>query len=100
MNETNIVNGTIDSKIDESIPILSDVFLDGQPISKENISDIYDQDLPNYATFDKNNFTITGTFPNTSTTDNFTIVVKDIYGNSVELPYSFDVVNSILQLIP
>ena len=62
MNETNIVNGTIDSKIDESIPILSDVFLDGQPISKENISDIYDQDLPNYATFDKNNFTITGTF--------------------------------------
>lgn len=98
MNETNIVNGTIGSKIDESIPILSDVFLDGQPISKENISDIYDQDLPNYATFDKNNFTITGTFPNTSTTDNFTIVVKDIYGNSVELPYSFDVVNSIFTI--
>ena len=98
MNQTNIINGTIGSIIDEEIPILSKVFLDGQTITKENISDIYSQNLPNYAIFDKNNFTITGNFPNTSSSDNFTIVVKDIYGNSVELSYSFDIIDSIFTI--
>lgn len=95
LNETIKLNGTHRSDIDVDVPILSSVFLDGKTISRDNISVAYGEDLPSYLHFHDNNFTITGEFPSRSTFDNFTIVVDDVYGNSVELPYLIDSLGSV-----
>ncbi|RLV83389.1 Axial budding pattern protein 2 [Meyerozyma sp. JA9] len=95
LNETIKLNGTLRSEIDEQVPILSSVFLDGNHISRDNISTAYGEDLPDYLHFNSDNFTITGEFPDKSTFDNFTIIVHDVYGNSVELPYSIDAIGSV-----
>lgn len=95
LNETIKLNGTLRSEIDEQVPILSSVFLDGNQISRDNISTAYGEDLPDYLHFNLDNYTITGEFPEKSTFDNFTIIVYDIYGNSVELPYLIDAIGSV-----
>ncbi|EMG48255.1 hypothetical protein G210_1189, partial [Candida maltosa Xu316] len=95
INSTTIVNGTIGEEIDIDVPVLSQVYLDGSEISRGNISSVSAENLPSYATFSDKDYSISGQFPNTTTNDNFTIIVKDVYGNQVELPYSLDAVDSI-----
>lgn len=95
LNETIKLNGTLKSEIDVDVPILSDVYLDGETISTANISNVYAEDLPDYVTFHEDNFTLTGNFPEKSTFDNFTIIVEDKYGNSVDLPYLIDAIGSV-----
>ncbi|RCK54775.1 Axial budding pattern protein 2 [Candida viswanathii] len=95
VNLTTVINGTFGSEIDELVPVLSDVYLDGLVISRDNISDVSTEGLPDYAHFIEDDFTITGNFPNSTTNDTFAVVVKDIYGNSVELTYAFAAMNSI-----
>lgn len=95
INQTTTINGTVDTEFDEIVPILSDVYLDGLVITRENISDVTVDGLPDYIQFNNDDYTLTGTFPNSTTNDSFTVVVQDIYGNSVELPYIFDVIDSI-----
>ncbi|CUM67222.1 uncharacterized protein PRCAT00004915001 [Priceomyces carsonii] len=95
VNETMKVNGTLGSEIEIDVPILSDVFLDGNEISKENITSVYADELPSYATFDDDDYTISGNFPNTSKSDNFSIVVEDKFGNTVELPYLLNAIGSV-----
>ena len=95
VNKTTIINGTFGGEINEIVPILSEVYLDGLVITHSNISDVSVEDLPDYAQFNEVDFTLTGNFPNSTTNDSFTIVVKDIYGNSVELPYSCNAIDSI-----
>ncbi|RCK66906.1 Axial budding pattern protein 2 [Candida viswanathii] len=95
VNLTTVINGTFGAEIDELVPILSDVYLDGLVISRDNISDVSTEGLPDYAHFNEDDFTFTGNFPNSTTNDTFAVVVKDIYGNSVELTYAFDAMNSI-----
>lgn len=95
VNETVKLNGTLGSAIDEEVPVLSEVYLDGQPIDKANISVVEASDLPNYLHFDSSNYTISGNFPSKATYDNFTIEVADVYGNSVLLPYLVDAIGSV-----
>lgn len=95
LNETIKLNGTLESEIEVDVPILSDVYLDGEAISTANISNVYAEDLPDYVTFNEDNFTLTGIFPDKSTFDNFTIIVEDKYGNSVDLPYLIDAIGSV-----
>ena len=63
LNETIKLNGTLESEIEVDVPILSDVYLDGEAISTANISNVYAEDLPDYVTFNEDNFTLTGIFP-------------------------------------
>lgn len=95
LNETIKVNGTYDSEFDYTVPVLSDVYLDGSLIEKANISSVYSDDLPLYVLFDDSDYSLTGTFPNKTTYQNFTIVVEDVYGNTVDLPYSFSSIGSV-----
>lgn len=95
LNETIKVNGTYGSAFDYTVPVLSNVYLDGSLITAANISLVQSEDLPSYIDFNESDYLLTGTFPNSSTFDNFTVVVKDVYGNVVELPYSFDSMDSV-----
>ncbi|CAK7891459.1 axial budding pattern protein 2 [[Candida] anglica] len=95
LNETIKINGTLKSEFDVSVPVLSAVYSDGILISRENISSVTANDLPSYATLNQDNYTLSGSFPDQSTFDNFTISVQDKYGNVVELPYSFDAIGSV-----
>lgn len=98
LNNTIKINGTFGQDVEEGVPIMSHVYLDGQLISKDNISEVSAEDLPTYLSFNDEDFTLTGTFPNTSTFDNFSITVRDTYGNTVNLPYSFDAIGSVFTI--
>lgn len=95
LNESIKVNGTYGSDFDYTVPVLSSVYLDGTLISAENISSVSTDDMPSYILLDDKNYSLTGSFPNSSTFDNFTVIVKDVYGNQVELPYTFDSLDSV-----
>lgn len=98
VNHTMKINGSLNNDFDVQVPVFSKVFLDGENISKENISAVYGQDLPDYVDFDQQNYTLTGNFPDKDSNDTFAIVIKDIYGNQVQLPYSFDAIASLFTL--
>lgn len=95
LNELIKINGTFDSDFHVSVPILLKVFLDGSPIDRSNISSVETTDLPDYAHFDQDKYTISGVFPNSSRFDNFSVSVNDHFGNSVELPYHFESFGSV-----
>lgn len=95
INHTIKINGSLDDEFDVKVPVTKNVFLDGVTIAKENISAIYGNDLPDYASFNQETYQLTGTFPDETSNDTFSIVIRDIYGNSVELPYSFNAMGSI-----
>lgn len=94
LNETIKVNGTLNSSFDIQVPVFSSIYQDGQPISAENISAVYSNTNPSYVTLNQGNYLLTGQFPDSSTFDNFTIVVQDKYGNQVDIPYLFDALSS------
>ncbi|CAI5759586.1 unnamed protein product [Candida verbasci] len=96
INETIKVNGSYGKQIDDEVPVYSSVYLDGTRISSGNISNVYSEDLPDYLQL--NNITLTGQFSNTSTFDNFSIIIADVYGNQVEIPYSFNSLDSIFTI--
>lgn len=95
INETIKVNGTFNREFDIEVPVFSNVFLDGSIISQDNISSVEPQNLPDYITFNQDSYTLTGNFPDDSTFDNFTITIRDVFSNQVELPYSFDSIGSV-----
>lgn len=94
-NRTIHVNGTLKSEIDETIPIFSQVYLDGTLIDRSNISRVYSDDLPKYVLLNTDNYTLTGTFPDSNTFDNFSIYVQDVFQNTVVLPYSVSALGSV-----
>ncbi|CCE85576.1 Piso0_005184 [Millerozyma farinosa CBS 7064] len=89
------INGTFDHPFEEVVPIFSDVFLDNKTISRDNISQVYAENNPNYVSFHDSNFTLTGVFPDSSTHDNFSVIIEDVFGNSVSIPYSFEAIGSV-----
>ncbi|KAG7192492.1 uncharacterized protein KQ657_001587 [Scheffersomyces spartinae] len=97
-NETEKINGTLNMEIDYTVPVLEQVYIDNNLVVKENISQVAINDLPSYATFNESDYSLSGTFPNLSTVNNFTVVVKDVYGNSVELPYQLEAMSSLFTL--
>lgn len=94
LNETIKVNGTLESDFNITVPIMSSVYQDGSLVSKANISTVYSNNLPSYVTLDSADFVLHGQFPDSSTFNNFTIVVRDNYGNEVDIPYQFDALGS------
>lgn len=102
LNESIKVNGTYGLGFEYDVPVLSSVYLDSEVISSQNISSVSANDLPSYIDFDDKDYALKGTFPNSSTFDNFTIVVADVYGNLVDLPYSFSSIGSVftVHLLP
>lgn len=94
LNETIKVNGTLESDFNITVPVMSSVYQDGNLVSKANISTVYSDNLPPYVTLDSANYVLHGQFPKSSTFDNFTIVVRDNYGNEVDIPYLFDALGS------
>ncbi|QRG39565.1 hypothetical protein FDK38_004011 [Candidozyma auris] len=98
LNESVKINGTFGADFHYEAPILSSVYLDGNLINKSNISSVATNDLPSYVTFNKDDYTLSGVFPNSSRSDNFSIVVSDFYGNTVDLPYRFDSIGSVFTL--
>lgn len=97
-NESLKINGTYNSDFDYSVPILSSVYLDDALITRDNISSVEAEDLPSYVSFNADDFTLSGTFPNISSYENFTIQVEDVYGNTVQLPYSFESIGSVFTI--
>lgn len=87
-------NGTLGSALNETVPVLSSVFLDQQPILQQNISAVYLQDAPSFVTLG-DQYKLSGTFPNSTTAANFSVVVKDVFGNSVNLPYQISSYGSL-----
>ncbi|KAG7664157.1 AXL2 [[Candida] subhashii] len=87
-----LINATANEQIDEDIPVLTNVILDGQPISKENVGNVSSSDLPSYLNLDTENFKLTGTLPADFTDVKFTIKIQDIYQNDVDL--AFEVKNT------
>lgn len=98
LNESIKINGTYGSSFDQQVPVHSSVFLDGSPIESANISSISADNLPSYVHFDTSDYVLSGTFPNSLRSDNFSIVVNDKYGNSVDLPYRFESIGSVFTL--
>lgn len=94
LNESIKINGTLNTDFDVSVPIFTSVYQDGDLISQENISSVYSDSLPDYVTLNTANYTLTGVFPETSHYENFTIIVEDKYGNSIDIPYLFDALGS------
>lgn len=94
-NESLKMNGTFGSDFDYTVPIFSSVYLDDTLIEQANISSVTADDLPSYVTFNEDDYSLSGTFPNRSTFDNFTVVVEDVFGNEVQLPYSFESIGSV-----
>lgn len=101
INETIKVNGTLHDKFQLTVPVMGLVFLDEQPIQQANISAVYGSNLPDYVTLGPD-YQLSGTFPNQLTFDNFSIVVRDTFGNQVELPYLFDALGLVftVDLLP
>ena len=98
VNETIKVNGTLNSTFDVELPI-SQVYLDGNVIAEQNISQVSADNLPDFISLNTNNYSLTGRFPDSQTFDNFTISIKDVYENVVELPYSFDALGSVFTVL-
>lgn len=98
LNQTIKINGTYGSDFDYTVPVLSDVYLDGSLIDRTNISTVYADNLPSFVSLSDTDYSLTGVFPNSSTFDNFTIVVEDVFGNLVELPYLFDSIGSVFTI--
>ncbi|KAK6199409.1 polarity establishment/cellular polarization [Scheffersomyces amazonensis] len=98
LNDTIKINGTYNGQFEINIPIFTDVYLDGTQITQGNISSVYPENLPDFIQFDNQKYTLSGTFPDSETFDNFTIIVEDIYQNTVQLPYSFDAINSVFTM--
>lgn len=94
-NNTIHLNGTLKSEIDETVPIFSEVYLDGTLIDKSNVSRVYSNDLPDYVHLNTDNYTLTGTFPDSATFDNFSIYVQDVFQNTVVLPFSVNALGSV-----
>jgi axial budding pattern protein 2 len=88
INDTIKLNGTYGEEVEIDIPVLSTIYFDDNLISKSNISTIYSENLPSYLKLDVENFQLSGKYPLSYTFDNFTIVVEDVYQNTVQLPYS------------
>ena len=95
VNETIKVNGTLENDFDITVPILSKVYLDGEVISRDNITSVEGENLPDYVNFNSDDYSLTGNFPDEGSFDNFTIKVNDIYGNYVKIPYLFDAIGSV-----
>lgn len=95
LNESVKINGTYGSRFTYTVPVLSDVFLDGAQIARQNISTVTPQNLPSYVLFDPSSYSLSGTFPNASSFQNFSVLVRDIYGDLVSLPYLFDSLDSV-----
>lgn len=95
VNESIKLNGTYGSDFDYTVPVFSDVYLDGEIISSANISSVLTSNLPDYVDFDTLDYTLSGTFPNASSFQNFTVIVLDVYGNLVSLPYTFEAIGSV-----
>lgn len=98
LNLTIRINGSYDATFDYTVPVLSDVYLDGEVINAVNISLVAPDGLPDYISFNASTYALTGTFPNSSTYDNFTVEVEDVYGNLVSLPYLFVSIDSIFTI--
>ncbi|OBA21436.1 hypothetical protein METBIDRAFT_11952 [Metschnikowia bicuspidata var. bicuspidata NRRL YB-4993] len=95
LNESIKINGTYGSAFAYTVPVLSAVYLDDALISKDNISAVAASGMPAYVLFDEDTYTLSGTFPNASLVQNFSVVVQDVYGDSVLLPYLFDSLDSV-----
>lgn len=98
LNESIKINGTYGLDFDYDVPILTSVYLDGEAITRSNISSVSASDLPSYVHFDSSEFTLSGTFPNSLRSDNFSITVSDFHGNTVDLPYRFESIGSVFTL--
>lgn len=98
LNESIKINGTFGLDFEYQVPVLTSVYLDGSTIESANISSVSADDLPSYVNFDDSNYVLSGTFPNSLRSDNFSIVVNDKYGNSVDLPYRFESIGSVFTL--
>ncbi|ODV78994.1 uncharacterized protein CANTADRAFT_6189 [Suhomyces tanzawaensis NRRL Y-17324] len=98
LNETIKLNGTLNDNLTVTVPIFSNVYLDGAIISQQNISRVYADNLPDYLSLNTNNYSITGKLPSSETFDNFTVQIEDVYHNTVELPYSVDAIDSVFTL--
>lgn len=85
-------NGTFNQDIELKLP-LNQVYLNGYPIAISNVSLIVPQNLPNYLKFQNN--TLIGQFPNYTTTDNFSILLTDVYQNSILFTYSIKSIDSL-----
>ena len=95
LNELIKINGTYGSEFLYTVPILTDVYLDNALIQQANISSVTTQNMPDYVLFDSSSYSLSGTFPNASSFQNFTVVVQDLYGDTVSLPYLFDSLDSV-----
>ncbi|KAM9922564.1 hypothetical protein OXX59_005744 [Metschnikowia pulcherrima] len=95
LNESIKINGTYGSEFSYTVPVLTDVYLDNALIQQANISSVTTQNMPDYVSFDSSSYSLSGTFPNASSFQNFTVVVQDSYGDTVSLPYSFDSLDSV-----
>lgn len=88
------INGTFGSKLNQTVPVLSSVFLDQNAIAPQNISNVSLQGAPSFVTLGPD-YTLQGTFPNSTNAANFTVLVKDVFGNSVDLPYQISSLGSL-----
>lgn len=88
------LNGTLGSQLNQSVPVLSSVFLDLVAISPQNISSVQLQNAPSFVTLSPN-YVLTGTYPSSSSNANFTVMVRDVFGNSVNLPYQISSIGSL-----
>lgn len=98
VNESIKINGTLGDEFDYTVPVLTDVYLDEVLISRLNISSVTTESLPSYVSFNDTDYSLSGTFPNSSSSDNFTVIVLDVYGNLVSLPYLFDSIDSVFTI--
>lgn len=80
------INGTFGDALSVPVPVFSSVFLDGTPISASEISDVVLENAPAFVSL-LLNYTLKGTFPNTTMVADFDVRVQDVYGNSVFLPH-------------
>lgn len=88
------INGTYGSKLNQTVPVLTSVFLDQKAVTPQNLSSVSLKDAPSFVTLGAN-YTLQGTFPNSTSTANFSVLVKDVFGNSVDLPYQISSLGSL-----
>lgn len=91
------LNGTFGSPLSEPVPVYSSVFLDLSPIDPKNISAIFLQDAPSFVTLNSDNVLV-GTYAGNSKPANFTVMIRDVYGNTVSLPYQISSIGSLFTL--
>lgn len=88
------LNGTLGSQLNQSVPIFSSVFLDLNAISPQNISSVQLQNAPSFVSL-SSDYVLTGTYPSSSSNANFTVMVRDVFGNTVNLPYQISSIGSL-----